>query len=77
MSTPSQTQEFSLGGTQKTSTRRTVPTYLQKMNLAEKAANDKIIQSMQKKMNYLKNPRFRINRPPISFQQVITFIILM
>jgi len=73
MSTPSQTGEFSLGGTLKTTTRRSVPTYLQKMNLAEKAANDKIIQSMQKKMNYLKNPRFRINRPPISFQQANSF----
>jgi len=40
------------------------------MNSSEKAANEKIIQSMQKKINYMKNPRYRINRPPVSFQQV-------
>jgi len=70
MSSPLQTGDLNKTSSQKASTRRSIPAYLQKMNSSEKAANEKIIQSMQKKINYLKNPRFRINRPPVSFQQV-------
>jgi len=70
MTSPLQTGDLNQTTSQKASTRRSIPAYLQKMNSSEKAANEKIIQSMQKKINYLKNPRFRINRPPVSFQQV-------
>ena len=44
--------------------------YLTKMNEIDKAANNKIVKNMEKKINFLKNPRFKINRPPITFQQV-------
>jgi len=72
MTSPLQTGDLNQTTSQKSSTRRSIPAYLQKMNSSEKAANEKIIQSMQKKINYLKNPRFRINRPPVSFQQEAT-----
>jgi len=72
MTSPLQTGDLNQTTSQKASTRRSIPAYLQKMNSSEKAANEKIIQSMQKKINYLKNPRFRINRPPVSFQQEAT-----
>jgi len=56
----------------KSSTRRKIPAYLQKMTLAEKAANDKIVQRMEKQTNFLKNPRTTLARPPLTFQQVIS-----
>ena len=75
MTSPMHSEEnFTQRETQKESSKRKIPSYLQKMNSADRAANDKVIQSMQKKINYLKNPRFRISRPPVSFQQVATSI---
>ena len=41
------------------------PAYLQSLNESEKQANFKIIDSMNKKISYLKNPRHRINKAPI------------
>lgn len=41
------------------------PAYLQSLNESEKQANFKIIDSMNKKIAYLKNPRFKINKAPI------------
>jgi hypothetical protein len=55
----------------KSSLRRKIPAYLQKMTLAEKAANDKIVERMEKQTNFLKNPRTNLARPPLTFQQVI------
>ena len=54
----------------KGSSRRKIPNYLQKMTLAEKAANDKIVERMKNQINYLKNPRTGLARPPLTYQQV-------
>ncbi len=48
------------------------PDYLREMNILEKLENHKIIQNMNKRINYLKNPRHRIVRPPIKFQDAFT-----
>jgi len=41
------------------------PAYLQSLNESEKQANFKIIDNMNKKISYLKNPRYKINKAPI------------
>lgn len=41
------------------------PAYLQSLNEAEKAENFKIIDSMNKKISFLKNPRYKVNKIPI------------
>ena len=41
------------------------PAYLQSLNESEKQANFKIIEKMNKKISFLKNPRFRVNKAPI------------
>lgn len=41
------------------------PAYLQSLNESEKQANFKIIDSMNKKISYLKNPRYKVNKAPI------------
>jgi len=38
---------------------------LQSLNESEKQANFKIIEKMNKKISFLKNPRFRVNKSPI------------
>jgi hypothetical protein len=46
------------------------PAYMQSLNEAEKAENFKIIDNMNKKISYLKNPRFKVNKSPIMMTQV-------
>lgn len=46
------------------------PAYLQSLNESEKAENFKIIDNMNKKISYLKNPRFQVNKVPILMTQV-------
>lgn len=41
------------------------PAYLQSLNESEKAENFKIIDNMNKKISYLKNPRHKKNVAPI------------
>ena len=41
------------------------PAYLQSLNESEKQANFKIIEKMNKKISFLKNPRFKVNKSPI------------
>jgi 16S rRNA G527 N7-methylase RsmG len=41
------------------------PAYLQSLNESEKQANFKVIESMNKKISFLKNPRHKKNRAPI------------
>lgn len=41
------------------------PAYLQSLNESEKQANFKIIEKMNKKISFLKNPRHKVNRAPI------------
>ena len=50
--------------------RKTKPAYLQSLNESEKAENFKIIDNMNKKISYLKNPRFKVNKAPILMTQV-------
>ena len=45
--------------------RKSKPAYLQSLNESEKQANFKIIEKMNKKISFLKNPRFRENKAPI------------
>lgn len=56
-----------------TSSKRKVTNYLQKMTLAEKAANEKIVNRMRNQINYLKNQRTGIARPPIQYKDVRRF----
>ena len=46
------------------------PAYMQSLNEAEKAENFKIIDNMNKKISYLKNPRFKVNKVPILMTNV-------
>ena len=48
-----------------TKKRASKPAYLQSLNESEKQANFKIIDSMNKKISYLKNPRYKVNKAPI------------
>ncbi len=54
------------------------PAYLQSLSQSEKAENFKIIDNMNKKISYLKNPRYKINKAPILMTKVrsvfITFL---
>ena len=47
-----------------------IPAYMQSLNQQEKAENFKIIDSMNKKISYKKNPRFKVNKAPIFFTKV-------
>jgi hypothetical protein len=49
------------------------PAYLQSLNEAEKAENFKIIDNMNKKISFLKNPRFKVNKVPIPTNTVSRF----
>ena len=42
--------------------RKSKPAYLQSLNESEKQANFKIIEKMNKKISFLKNPRFKVLR---------------
>jgi hypothetical protein len=48
------------------------PAYLQSLNESEKQANFKIIDNMNKKVSYLKNPRFKVSKAPILMTTVNT-----
>lgn len=50
--------------------RQKKPAYMQSLNEQEKAENFKIIDNMNKKISYKKNPRYKINKGPILFTQV-------
>ena len=50
--------------------RNKKPAYMQSLNEAEKAENFKIIDNMSKKITFLKNPRYAINKVPILMTQV-------
>ncbi len=43
---------------------------MQSLNEQEKAENFKIIDNMNKKISYKKNPRYTVNKAPILFTQV-------
>jgi hypothetical protein len=45
--------------------KKAKPAYLQSLNESEKQANFKIIEKMNKKISFLKNPRFKVNKSPI------------
>lgn len=47
--------------------------YLQSMNEAEKAANFKIIDNMNKRINFLRNPRFKSTKAPITLNTRFAF----
>jgi len=46
------------------------PAYLQSLSQSEKAENFKILDNMNKKISYLKNPRFKVSKAPILMTKV-------
>ena len=46
------------------------PAYLQSLSQSEKAENFKIIDNMNKKIAYMKNPRYKVNKAPITMTTV-------
>jgi 16S rRNA G527 N7-methylase RsmG len=44
--------------------------YLMSLNESEKAANFKIIDSMNKRVNFLRNPRFKKNKAAFALNKV-------
>jgi hypothetical protein len=57
--------------------KKTKPAYLQSLNESEKAENFKIIDNMNKKISYLKNPRHKVSKAPILMTSVSTQIDLI
>ena len=54
----------------KTIKRYRKPAYLNTMSEAEKDANLKVLDNMNKRVNYLKNPRYKTNKAPILMSTV-------
>jgi reverse gyrase len=50
-----------------------VPDYYYQLNEDQKAQNEYIMQNMNKKTNYLKNPRYLVNNAPIFYADVVIF----
>ncbi|KAL4472936.1 hypothetical protein ABPG72_007813 [Tetrahymena utriculariae] len=48
------------------------PDYVNEMSIQDKLINQKIIKNMNKKITFMKNPRFRVIRPPIQFTDLNT-----
>ena len=48
------------------------PAYLQSLSQSEKAENFKIIDNMNKKIAYMKNPRYKVSKAPITMTTVRT-----
>ena len=46
------------------------PAYLNTMSEAEKDANLKVIENMNKRLNYLKNPRYKVDKTIILMSSV-------
>lgn len=50
-----------------------IPEYLLAMNEAEKELNHKIIRNMNKRINYTRNPRYKVDRAPLLYEVVRNF----
>jgi hypothetical protein len=50
--------------------KKSKPAYLQSLSQSEKAENFKIIDNMNKKIAYMKNPRFKVSKAPITMTAV-------
>lgn len=57
-------------GTIRKVTKHKKAAYLQSLNESEKADNFKIIDKMNKRVNFLRNPRYKINKAPIMLNKV-------
>lgn len=57
-------------GTIKKVTKHKKAAYLQSLNESEKADNFKIIDQMNKRVNFLRNPRYKVNKAPIMLNKV-------
>ena len=51
--------------------RKGVPDYYYQLNAEQKETNELIMQSMNTKINYLKNPRFKVDKAPIKYSDPI------
>jgi hypothetical protein len=49
-----------------------VPDYYYQLSEEQKDENDNIMRNMNKKISYLKNPRFRENHAPIFYADVVS-----
>ena len=59
-------QTATSGGAGSSLKKQTKPAYLQSLNESEKQANFRIIEKMNKKISFLKNPRYKKNMAPIT-----------
>jgi hypothetical protein len=50
--------------------RKTKAAFLNSLNITEKEMNHKIIKNMNKRINYLRNPRFKETKAPIGTNMV-------
>ena len=50
--------------------RYKVPEYLKAMTEIEKEINHQIIKNMSKRIHYLRNPRFKVDKAAITFDEV-------
>jgi hypothetical protein len=66
----------SQGGSVKQVTMHKKAAYLQSLNESEKAANFKIIDKMNKRINFLRNPRFKANKAPITLNKVSGLVVI-
>lgn len=57
-------------GGEKTVVKHKKAAYLQSLNESEKIANFKIIDNMNKRINFLRNPRYKSNKAPITLNKV-------
>ena len=64
-------------GTVKKVTTHKKAAYLQSLNESEKAANFKIIDNMNKRINFLRNPRFKTTKAPFTLNKVREVIIII
>jgi hypothetical protein len=55
-----------------TTKKKAKPAYLQSLSQSEKAENFKIIDNMNKKIAYMKNPRYKVSKAPITMTTVST-----
>ena len=59
------------GGAGTSLKKQTKPAYLQSLNESEKQANFRIIEKMNKKISFLKNPRYKKNMAPITMTEAM------
>lgn len=65
------TAKQSTANAMRTIRRYRKPAYMSTMSEAERDANLKVLENMNKRVNYLKNPRHKTNKSPILMSTVL------